>query len=286
MDDDHYQRDAARYGTASSANAGNLRAALCDLPLLGDDPFLSMQALNLAIVDAWLTPLEEDLLRKLIREDRTPAPEALFVSAQSQMWIFAAYELLRAWRQRAMDMCKWARNGGLRQKLAALREDCGFVHVGREIRASQIERILEDPGAIDVIDDDLKRTHIPFARLEAIRVSLAKHEVRRQKNSIALHPGYGRINQRCGALDYEIEVGGNSLGTINRRDIAEEMRALPDVDIPSDDELADFEAFMRGPAVRSAAATGRRQLRSADGGQAAAKDAEGKEGAASTQRRD
>ena len=248
MNDDHYQEDAAPYDMASSTNTGNLRTALCDLTLLGDDPFLSMQALNLAIVDAWLTPLEGDLLRKLIREERTPASDALFVSAQSQMWIFAAYELLRAWRQRALDVCKWARSGGLRQKLSALREDYGFVHFGREIRAGQIERILEDPGAIDVISDDLKRTHIAFARLEAIRVSLAKHQVRRQRNSVALLPGYGRINPWCGALDYELEIGGTSLGTINRRDIAEEIRALPDVDVPSDDELAGFDAsFMRRP---------------------------------------
>ena len=246
MDEDHHQEDTTRYGPASSVNAGSLRAALCDLPLFGDDPFLSMQALNLDMVDAWLAPLEEELLRKLVREDRTPALEALFVSAQSQMWIFAAYELLRAWRQRARDVCKWARNGGLRQKMAALREDRGFVHVGREIRASQIERILEDPGTIDLIADDLKRTHILFARLEAIRVSLAKHEVRRQKNSIALYPGYGRINRRCGALDYEIETGGDCLGTINRRDIAEEIRALPDRGIPSDDEVVGFDRFMRG----------------------------------------
>ncbi|MDE2881407.1 MAG: hypothetical protein OXP70_06105 [Acidobacteriota bacterium] len=255
MNDDDYQSDATEYGTASSVDARALRAALCDLTLLGDDPFLSMQALNLAMVDAWLTPLEEELLRKLIREDRTPALEALFISAQSQMWIFAVYELLRAWRQRAMNMRKWARNGGLKQKLAALRQDRGFVHVGREIRASQIERILEEPDAIDVIHGDLKRTHIPFTRLEAIRVSLAKHEVRRKKNSVALHPGYGRINPQCGALDYEIEVGGSSLGTINRRDIAEDMRALPGARIPSDDELEAFDAFMRGPTVRSTSVT-------------------------------
>ncbi|MXZ61090.1 MAG: hypothetical protein F4Z12_09550 [Acidobacteria bacterium] len=253
MDDDHCQ-DSTRCAPASSANAGNLRAALCDLTLLGDDPFLSMQALNLAMVDAWLTPLEEDLLRMLIREDRTPAPEALFVSALSQMWIFAAYELLRAWRQRALDMRKLQRNGGLRAKLAALRKDCGFVHAGRRIRASQIERILDEPGIIDVIDDDLKRTHMPFARLAAIRVSLAKHEVPRKKNSIALNPGYGRINRECGALDNEIEVGGSSLGTINRREIAEGMRALPDAQIPSDDELEAFDALLRGQSVRPAAA--------------------------------
>jgi len=132
-------------------------------------------------------------------------------------------------------------------KLAALRKDVGFVHLGREVRAGQIETVLEDPSRMEAIVDDLKRTYIPFARLEAIRVSLAKHEVHKRHNSVALNPGYGRINQWCGALDYEIELGGTSLGTINRRDIAEQIRAFPYMDVPSDEDLASFDAFMRGP---------------------------------------
>ena len=245
--DDEHEDDAPRYGSASSVEAGALRRALCGWTLLGDDPFLSGQAFNLAIVDQWLTELEEQLRRKLFQEDRTPVSEAAFVSTQSQMWIFAAYELLRTWRQRAVDMRRWARNGGLETKLAVLREDRGFRHFGREIRAGQIESVIENPGRIDAIGDDLKRTHIPFTRLEAIRILLAKHEVRRRRNSVALHPGYGRINQWCGALDYELEAGGVSLGTINRRDVAEELRALPEAEVPDDDDLASFDAFMRGP---------------------------------------
>ena len=163
------------------------------------------------------------------------------------MWIFAAYELLRTWWQRAKDFRKLASNGGLELKLAALRKDVGFVHFGREVRAGQIEKVLEDPRRIEAVGDDLKRTYIPFTRLEAIRVSLAKHEVRKRHNSVALHPGYGRINQSCGALDYEIEVGRTSQGTINRRDIAEEIRAFPRMGVPSDEDLASFDAFMRGP---------------------------------------
>lgn len=247
MDEDRAPLDAPPYRPASSIEAGALRNALCGLRLLGDDPFLSSQAFNVAFVDEWLTWLEEDLLNKLFREERTPIPEAVFVSAQSQMWIFAVYELLRTWRQRAREMRKWAENGGLEKKLAVLRKDLGFVHFGRTIRAKQIERVLEDPNSIELIGDDLNRVHIPFARLEAIRISLAKHEVRKSGNSVALRPGFGRINQWCGALDYEIEVGGDSLGMINRRDIAEEIRALPDIDIPSDDDLAGFDAFLRGP---------------------------------------
>ncbi|MCY3841104.1 MAG: hypothetical protein OXH09_21075 [Gammaproteobacteria bacterium] len=109
---------------------------------------------------------------------------------------------------------------------------------------------------IEAISDDLKRTYIPFTRLEAIRVSLAKHEVRKRHNSVALHPGYGRINQWCGALDYEIELGRTSLGTINRRDIAEEIRAFPRMDVPSDEDLASFDAFMRGPGDEDAGEIG------------------------------
>lgn len=214
MADDDYEEGALPYGSASSIEAGSLREALCGLSLLGDDPFLSGQAFNLAIVDEWLTQIEEELFGQMFREDRTPMPEAVFVSAQSQMWIFAAYELLRTWRQRAEDLRKLASNGGLELKLAALRKDVGFVHFGREVRAGQIENVLEEPGRIEAISDDLKRTYIPFTRLEAIRVSLAKHEVRKRHNPVALHPGYGRINQWCGALDYEIEFGRTSLGTI------------------------------------------------------------------------
>ena len=245
--DEEYEGDGPRYGPASSVEAGTLRNALCGLNLLGDDPFLRGQAFNLAIVDQWLTGLEDGLLRRLFQEEQNVGPEAAFVSAQSQMWIFAAYELLRTWRQRAEDMRKWERSGGLETKLAALKQDCGFQHFGREIRAGQIESVLKDPGRVDAISDDLKRVHIPFTRIEAIRVLLAKHEVRRRRNSVALHPGYGRINQWCGALDYELEAGGVSLGMINRRDIAEELRALPGADVPDDDHLTSFDAFMRGP---------------------------------------
>lgn len=72
--------------------------------------------------------------------------------------------------------------------------------------------------------------------------------MRKKDNSVALRPGYGRINSWCGALDYEIENGIYSMGTINRRDIADEIRALlADDYVPSDDDIASFDEFMRGP---------------------------------------
>ena len=238
--------DLPPYAPASSLDSSQLRRALTDLNLLGDDPFLRMQAFNLGMIDDWLIGLEQGVLKALAREDGTPLPEAAFLSAQSQMWLFAAYELIRTWRQRCRDMIKWSESGGLQPKLSELERNLGYPHFGREIRASQIRSAIENPERMEAIRQDLKRTHFLFSRLEAVRVSLAKHEVRRKRNAVASQPGYGRINRWCGALDYEVENGVYSVGPINRRDIADEIRVLVERHVPSDEALASFDAYMRG----------------------------------------
>lgn len=110
----------SEFGQPEEIDPTALNAALCNLQLLGNDPFLRMQAFNLSMVDQFIGDLERQLLQKLIDEERTPLPDAAFLSAQSQMWLFAVYELLRTWRERAHEMLKWAHNGGLQLKLAAL----------------------------------------------------------------------------------------------------------------------------------------------------------------------
>ena len=172
----------------------------------------------------------------------------MFLSAQSQMWIFATYELLRTWRQRAKDILKWTKNNVLRKKLADLKRKHIPINFSQEIRIHQMEIVLNDQSSwIRKIDDDLKRTYITFTRLETIRISLAKHEVRRQNNSFARGPGYGRINQWCGALDYEFELGNQSIEFINRRDIADDLRAIQTAGIPTEQDLKNFDRFMNGP---------------------------------------
>ncbi|MCY4558847.1 MAG: hypothetical protein OXF79_21200, partial [Chloroflexi bacterium] len=49
--------DPPPYAPASSLDPTQLRRALSDLNLLGDDPFLRMQAFNLGMIDEWLTGL-------------------------------------------------------------------------------------------------------------------------------------------------------------------------------------------------------------------------------------
>jgi hypothetical protein len=193
---------------------------------LGDDMFLRMQVFNLRIVDQFLTGLEYDVLRKLDEGEHTPLPEAAFLGAQSQMWIFAAYEIVRTRRQRAKEIIKWSETGGLEPKLKELENDLGYPHVRKQLRAEQIKSVIADPSMVERIRRDLKLTHMVFAQIEALRISMAKHEVAGRRNSVALRPGYGRINQWCGSLDYELENGAYSMGYVSRRDIADGIRAL------------------------------------------------------------
>jgi hypothetical protein len=121
--------------------------------------------------------------------------------------------------------------------------------LGREIRAAQFREILQDSTIIEKIKADLRITHIPFARIESIRITLAKHEIRGRDKSIAYSPGYGRINRWCGSLEYERESSASVIvDVISRRDIAEELRNVSDrTNPPTDEDLASFDIFMKGP---------------------------------------
>ena len=240
--------DFPQYRDEEEIQLFELTNSLASMHLLDDDPYLKMQVFNSAVVDKFIMQLEYDVLRRLHEEERTPVPETTFLSAQSQMWIFAAYEILRTWRERAKDVLKLHKNGGLKLKIDALKNDLGFRHGGREIRAEQLQKVLDDPSLVTRIGEDLRVIHIPFARLEYIRVALAKHEVGGNKKSIAYAPGYGRISEWCGSLEYELESSGAVLGKISRRDIADELRLLSDRSkSPTDEDLASFDAFMKGP---------------------------------------
>lgn len=51
-----------------------------------------------------------------------------------------------------------------------------------------------------------------------------------------------------GSLQYQLENGAVILDTISRRDVADELRALNfQNNIPTDEELQNFDEFMRAP---------------------------------------
>lgn len=242
--------EGAQYEALENIDRMGISASLRKLHLLGDDMYLRSQAQNLNIVDNFITELEYKILLEFRETERMPEL-TFFLSAQSQMWIFAAYELLRTWQQRAKEIVKWSENGGLEQKLKALvAKNDDYVHHGRENRIRQIESVIKDADLVPQIQKQLLHLHIPFARLEYIRISIAKHEVKGEK-SAALMPGYARINSWCGSLDYELENGRNILGYISRRDVADSIRHLDCSQAPpTDDTLKSFDDYMCGKGLQ------------------------------------
>jgi hypothetical protein len=94
------------------------------------------------LIDEFIAELELATLRKMMEQERTSA-HAIFLAAQSQMWMFAVYEVLRAWRERAKDVLKLHANGGL----GFGAKKVGFRHVGREMRAEQLRRVVNNMGS-------------------------------------------------------------------------------------------------------------------------------------------
>jgi hypothetical protein len=235
------------YPHLDAIDFGQTSAGLRSLAFLGDDMFLGMQAFNIQMVDETVTELEYQVLRELFDTDRTPA-DAHILNALSQMWVMAVYELLRTWRQRARYLLALADKGNLESELGGLRQDQGYESAGVGARIAVLESAIAAGDIKSLVEGDLARTHIPFRRIEALRMNLAKHENRGQKGSIANMPGYGRINRYCGSLDYELSNGRYVLGTISRRDIADHLRGLADgAEPPAPDDIRAFDLSMQEP---------------------------------------
>ncbi len=188
-----------------------------NLPLF-DDLFLSMQGQNVMLVDFYLRDLEQDLLRELIEIERTPLPATLVVSALSQMWIFAVYELLRTWRQRIRDLKRDA------QKPAG-------PHSGRSSLAGlyykdQLAHLRKKPTYSQELDRALNRVEPLFRRIESLRMNLAKHEVPKMDRVPAMAPGYGRIDGMTGSISWQVDLGDNYVDLVSRRSIADQLRNL------------------------------------------------------------
>ena len=242
--------DQPRYRGVAEIGTSDLSEALATLAGFAENPFLAMQASHLCIVDNMLNGLEQDVMRHLF-DDQSPRVKIAMLSALSPMWIYAAYELLRTWRQRCEEVIKLADNAGFDLKGASLERDLGYRHYDRELRAQQLRDAQERPELVEQMRTDLRRTEIGFTRLEFIRVALAKHEVSKKGNKkpIAFAPGLARPNRYCGSMEYELSNGGAIIDYVTRRDIAEAIRFIPEAQNPSDEELASFRAYMSPPDV-------------------------------------
>ncbi len=190
---------------------------LWNLPLF-DDLFLSMQGQNVMLVDLYLRDLERDLLRELIEIERTPFPATLIVSALSQMWIFAVYELLRTWRQRVKDLKHDAQKSAVQQS--------GHSKLAGLYYEDQLAHLRKKPAYAKELDRAVNLTEPLFRRIEALRMNLAKHEVPKLHRVPAMAPGYGRIDGITGSISWQIDLGNNLVDLVSRRSLADQLKTL------------------------------------------------------------
>ena len=211
------------YTSPSKIDFSTLTMRWRDLALIEYDVYLGMQGMNIGIADAVITPWEYDLLREYINIERTPIDSAMTVSAFSQMWLFAVYEVMRVWRDRVYNYRKWHQTGGLNQIITNL-DTADGMNMTKNVKKRQIERYRDD-------EDFRKRSRNEWAlfepvyrMVELLRMNLAKHAAPGKDTMLPRMPGYGRINPFCGAMDFEVINNDGSYYTLNRRDVADALR--------------------------------------------------------------
>lgn len=211
--------------------------ALQALPVLGEDLYLGMQAMNLGLVDGFLEDLETQVLQEYMERERTPSESASFLSALSQVWLFGLYEVLRTWRQRVQELVR------LSDGLAVLPAEEGRTRLDQELerarstslysedlesdRSRIVKRVATDPDFVSQMRSAYDHVEALFRRIEALRVYLAKHEVPKAKLP-AFAPGYGRISMDTGSIYYQVLLRADEreVDVVSRRDLADGCREL------------------------------------------------------------
>ncbi|WP_043696017.1 hypothetical protein [Luteibacter sp. 9133] len=239
--DDEFEEELPR--SHEDIEPHELVTGLSSLALLREDMAMSSQSFNLAAVDKFIMVLEMNFLRSRL-DDESPRDPGLsvFLVAQTEMWIFAAYELMRSWRERAKLVIKLVDNGGLAFKIDHLQAKPSWDY-GRTMVARQLVRVRDEPALVQQLRDDLLRSHIPFHLLEWVRIQLAKHqEPGNAKSFIRSHP---MMDRHTGSLNYELTQGPMIADTMSRRELADGLRALSDMQVPTAETIASFEEFRK-----------------------------------------
>jgi hypothetical protein len=212
-----------------------IRDTLESLPVFSEDLFLRRQAMNIDLVDAYLSEWETALLAQCMEEEGFPSESAVTVSAFSQMWIFGLYELLRTWRQRAKEICKFAQELGLLDepaRITLISEKKQQVTEAAALAGSEAhywrpyEKAIEDDNYVERIRKAVDQSERLFRRIESLRMPLAKHEVPKEKGSFAWAPNCGGIDKSNGSIYWHVELRENEADVISRRSLADECRGL------------------------------------------------------------
>ena len=232
---------ASNYVPADELEGTEIHSALSSLALF-NNPNLAIQSYNLGIVDREITKLELTVLAQLNECGEASAHDVAVLGAQSRMWLMATYELMRTWRGWATEFVELHSCGALKHELDLFEDADTRV----QPRTWILQQIKADPGIVFRLRDDLKRTHIAYTCLKYLCFALVGQGQTEQRQSGGLGENFVGINEWCGALDYKVTTRGCTLNPINRRDIAEDIRAIADGPVPTHSDLANFDDFVRG----------------------------------------
>jgi hypothetical protein len=150
------------------------------------------------------------------------------------------YELLRTWRQRVGEISRFVRawqnlppphrKSFLQEKRRKVKE---LSQHALQSAWQHYSRAVKSPKFLSELENAYDRSELAFRRIEALRVSLAKHEVPKSKGAVAPAPGYGRIDTSTGSIYWQIVLQGNEVDLVSRRTIADQCRMIS----PSDSAL-------------------------------------------------
>lgn len=228
------QRNPAFVSPSGPMNTPRILDTLPQLPLF-DDLYYRMQVSNIDVVNDMIEQMEAELAHELMQNDGIPGPTILAGSAISQMWIFSVYELFRTWRQRCCALLKISdrvssmssteRDATLQEESLKLRGADSDASPALSVHRSSVAQLADAQFVVRPRSADAAILPL-FRRIEALRVTLAKHEIPKGGGKLARSPGYCRADYMTGSIYWEVELKGNSVDVVNRLEIANELRAI------------------------------------------------------------
>jgi hypothetical protein len=215
----------------SGENQFNIFSWSRDIPFCDDDLWLGMQARNIAMVDmAIIRGIEAEALAAYMERERTPSDILLPLSALSQMWVFSLYEFLRTWRQRARAIIKIhdagmarpaeERDEYFKKQVESAKEKEEHVRFALTLQ-SDFVGMASDAKFVQTVREYQDNTEGLFRDAEALRVTLAKHEIPKTKGFVAEAPGYGRMEYLNGSMYWFITLNDGSQLKVCRRELAD-----------------------------------------------------------------
>lgn len=215
----------------------NLMAWSSQIPLC-DDLWLEMQARNLGVVEfSILRQMEDTCIGDFYENDRVSMEYAMPLSALSQMWIFSLYEFFRTWRQRAKEIIDTnkkildAKTNDDEDVIASIikesQEKEKYIRTGVSWYSLHISK-SDDVSFVSEVQDYMRKTEDLFRSVEALRVTIAKHEVPKTNKFVAEAPGYGRVNLATGSIYWFVTLKDDTKINVDRREVANEFFMISD----------------------------------------------------------